>query len=239
MAKRTIALTDEKGRDAQVEMSTPSRSGGYSYVAPDGTPVASERFIKSTEENSYDALLDEHGDAVQVGEALIEGDPEIDLEQAGRRVGDADRVWVKDDGTILHCARTLLVKYDPDGNEVSREELVDVDATVSEEEPLQWTGRLFPIDEVVRRFALVRKFRLNHVNGLTFDFLYEMAKELHESGKMLFVGSGKKGSGPLIFRTNGSPYRGFLQGKVEGDAYLLVLHLSNLELKSVTDDEEE
>jgi hypothetical protein len=30
-----------------------------------------------------------------------------------------------------------------------------------------------------------------------------------------------------------------LQGKVEGDAYLLVLHLSNLELKSVTDDEEE
>jgi len=48
---------------------------------------------------------------------------------------------------------------------------------------------------------------------------------------VLFVGSGEKGANPLIFQRNGSPYRGFLEGRIVGDGFLLVLHLSNLELK--------
>jgi hypothetical protein len=51
---------------------------------------------------------------------------------------------------------------------------------------------------------------------------------------MALVGSGAKGTSPLILQTNGTPYRGFLEGRVKDDAYLLVLHLSNLELKQVT-----
>jgi len=30
---------------------------------------------------------------------------------------------------------------------------------------------------------------------------------------------------------NGSPYRGFLEGRVDGERYILLLHLSNMELK--------
>ncbi len=239
MAKRSISLADERGRDAQVEMEPPRRAASHGYIGPGGVAVASERFIKSTEKQTFEALLERFGDAEQLGEALASGDPEIDFEQAGRRVGQADRVWIGGDGSILHSARTLLVQTDPDGNELSRDELVDVEATVGEDDPLPWTGKLFPIEVVVRRFALVRKLRLRHVNGLTFDFLHNIAKTLDESGKMLLVGSGKKGAAPLIFQTNGSPYRGFLEGRVDGDSYLLLLHLSNLEIKSVTDNEEE
>ena len=48
----------------------------------------------------------------------------------------------------------------------------------------------------------------------------------------VFVGTGSKGAGPLIFQRNGTPYRGFLEGRVDGDGgFLLVLHLSNMELK--------
>jgi hypothetical protein len=37
----------------------------------------------------------------------------------------------------------------------------------------------------------------------------------------------------LIFQTNGNPYRGFLDGRVNKKQYQLILRLSNMELKKV------
>jgi hypothetical protein len=55
------------------------------------------------------------------------------------------------------------------------------------------------------------------------------------------LGAGPKSRDPLILRRGGSPYRGFLEGRVQGELYSLILHLSNLELKApaetVTSDE--
>ena len=45
-------------------------------------------------------------------------------------------------------------------------------------------------------------------------------------------GSGAKGQVPLVFVLNGTPFRGFLEGRVDADGYLLVLQCSNLELKA-------
>ena len=140
---------------------------------------------------------------------------------------------------MLYVARVLKVVYSAEGEEISRDDFVDVEATVGEElPPIPWTGRLMPIEDAVRRFAFVRKLQLRHVNGLTFDFLYEIAKTLEESGKLMFVGAGSKGAQPLIFQTNGTPFRGFLEGRVKDESYKLVLHLSNLEIKRVSKDEE-
>lgn len=231
---RLISLTDAKKRDAQVGIQTAKKSASFGWVGPEGRSVANQRFIKATEKTSFEALEAEHGgDLEAVGSALIEGDPEIDLELVGRELGEVDRVWVREDGSVLYSARFLQVVYGPDGEEKSRQDFVDVEATVTEEQPLVWSGRMFPIDQVVRRFALVRTVQLRHINGLTFDFLYEIAKSLADEGKMLFVGAGGKGAQPLIFQSNGSPYRGFLEGRIDGDGYRLVLHLSNLELKRV------
>lgn len=238
MPRRVISLMDARNRDAHVEIEPPRRAARHTFVNPAGDPVRSERFIKLTENRSYEALLREHGDDEGLARALVDGDPEIDFEKAGRRVGAADRVHVRPDGSVLYCARTLLVQYDPTGQETDRRDFVDVEATVGDETPLPWSGRMFPIDQVVRRFAIGRKLRLRHVNGLTFDFLYEIAKLLHDEGQMLLVGSGKKGTQPLIFQTNGSPYRGFLEGRVEQDSYLLLLHLSNMELKALPETKE-
>jgi hypothetical protein len=79
--------------------------------------------------------------------------------------------------------------------------------------------------------------RLPTRNCTPFDFLRSIARTLQEEDKMLFVGSGSRGTEPLIFQRNGSPYRGFLEGRVEGDGFCLVLHLSNLELKRPEEDE--
>ncbi len=234
MASRIIWLTDDKKRDAQVAAEWAGKSERFTYVSPSGKPVQSQRVVKATEGRTYDALLAKHGaDAEALAKALASGDPEIDLEKVGRKLDDADRIWVRHDGTVLYSARILQVTYDPSGAEKSRQDFSDVEATVKEDAALPWSGRLFPLDEVVRKFALVRKLSLRHVNGLTFDFLYELAKTLQETNKLLLLGAGAKASGPLIFNTNGAPYRGFLEGRVKDGGYRLVLHLSNLELKSV------
>lgn len=230
-----IALTDSKKRDATVAVEWPARREPFAYVAPDGKRVKAQRFIKTTEGHSLDALLAKHGgDGEKLAQALVAGDPEIDLERVGKRLDDADRVWVRQDGTLLYAARILQVVYDSSGQEKSRQDFSDVEATIKEDVALPWTGRLIPIEEAVRKFAIVRKLQLRHVNGLTFDFLYEIAKTLHEANKLLIVGAGQKGNLPLIFQTNGAPYRGFLEGRIDGDGYLLLLHLSNLEIKPVT-----
>ncbi len=86
--------------------------------------------------------------------------------------------------------------------------------------------------EACRKFVFSGKVQLHHINGLTFDFLFGMAKELEEKNKLMFLGAGPKSNQPLILRRGGSPYRGFLEGRTQGDKYCLVLHFSNLELKA-------
>ena len=47
----------------------------------------------------------------------------------------------------------------------------------------------------------------------------------------MLLGAGPKSNQPLILRRGGTPYRGFLEGRIQDDKYYLVLHFSNLELR--------
>ena len=88
-----------------------------------------------------------------------------------------------------------------------------------------------PKRDVVRKFTFRRSMQLQHVDGVTFDFLYAMAKELADEDVMVLLGAGASGKEPLIMQLNGAPYRGFLEGRVKDDEFILLLHLSNMELK--------
>lgn len=232
---RLISITDNQKRDAQVSFETVSKKNAQiRQVAADDSPVNSERLIKCTETTSIDALLAKHNDLEALGDALVSSDPEIDLKHVGRPLKRASKVYLKEDGSVLYAARVMQVTFGPDGVEKAREDFSDTPATIGEDEPaLPWTGKMMPADTVVKKFVFGRSFQIKHINGLTFDFLYDIAKTLHDSGKLLYVGSGAKGQGPLIFNLNGKPYRGFLEGRIQNDSYLLVLHCSNLELKAV------
>jgi hypothetical protein len=86
--------------------------------------------------------------------------------------------------------------------------------------------------EVFNRFVFASKVQIVHVNGLTYDFLHGIAKELEAQESLMLLGGGPKGAQPLVFHRGGTPYRGFLEGRTQGDQYCLLLHLSNLELKA-------
>jgi len=48
-------------------------------------------------------------------------------------------------------------------------------------------------------------YQIQHVNGLTYDFLFDMAKKLAEADSMMLVGGGQKGIDPLVMANGGPP----------------------------------
>ena len=227
---RWIRLRDGRGRDARVRMAPAQRAARSRVETTDGRRVEAARFIKTPLPRMYDALRARCPDDAELAELLVEEDPEIDLEAAGRRAGPTDRVLLDPDGQVLYATGEVEVLCDRHGVEVERRLPSDTPANADGDLPLVWTGRMIPRAEAACRFAFSRDYQLRHVDGLTYDFLFAMAAELDRADGLMLVGAGTRGADPIILERNGLPYRGFLEGRLDGDRYLLILHLSHLEL---------
>jgi hypothetical protein len=227
---RKIHLTNAGGRDATVSMEGLRTPTGTRPGLPDRA-VTFTRYLACTETGLHDRLAAAHG--ADYADALIAGDPEVDIEQVGRRIEGTDRIYLSSTGDVLYAApRVVEVIIGPDGQEKQRRAPEDIEAnTNAEDKPIRWTGRKMPRRDVVRRVVFRRTVQIRHVDGVTYDYLYEMARSLAEDDALMMLGAGDRGREPLVFQTNGSPYRGFLEGRVDGERYKLLLHLSNMELK--------
>lgn len=226
---RPIHLTNAAGRDATVHYGNLPTPAAPPLGVP-GKRVRFQRYLAATEAGLHESLVATLGDDYY--QALVDGDPEVDLERVGRRIGNTQLVYLTAGGEVLYAAPEVLeVVYAPDGSERERRAPADVTPNTNVEEPVRYTGRLFTRADVVRRFVFRRTIQLIHGDGLTFDYLFDMARELDAKDSVVLLGTGPKGMAPLVFQTNGSPYRAFLEGRVKGDAYQLLLHLSNMELK--------
>ena len=229
MTLQRMHLANASNRDATVLAVSISTPPGPTS-GKEGQPVTFRRYVTAGE-----GLLDADLQARFEGaydKQLVDGDPEVDLEAVGRLIDVTQSVLVGSSGEPMYCAPEVVeVTYSAAGEETERRAPVDVVATINDSIPVRWTGRLMPKADMARKFAVKRSLQLRHVDGVTFDFLHGMASELAEKESVVLLGSGEDGKGPLVFQLNGSPYRGFLEGRVDGDRYQLLLHLSNMELK--------
>lgn len=196
-----------------------------------------EQFTPAGKVKRVQALNGQTLPAAATAAQLIEGDPELDMELAGRLMREATAVYLDPadaQPTIATEFKDVEVVYTPDGQEKERRPRVFRTANVDAAAPLKIVRRI-PIQECLTRFVFRGMQQLVHTDGLTFDFLYDLAKSLQQSQTMALVGAGPKGAGPLVLRDGGSPYRGFLYGEVEGAGdnarYRLLLLLSDQELK--------
>ena len=222
---RKVHLTNAAGRDATVDFTGLKPEPGHRLGLPD-RPVQFRRYLAAAEDGLLDALQR------RLADSLVAGDPEVDLEQVGRAIEETTLVFLSADGEVLHAPPDIVeVLIGPHGEEKARREPEDQLANVNEELPVRWTERRFPRAELPRRFVISRTVQVRHVDGLTYDYLHGMAAELDAADEVVLVGTGSKGLKPLLFQTNGMPYRGFLEGRVDGERYQLLLHLSNMELK--------
>lgn len=231
---RTIKITNDRRRDASVNFETRPKERKVAFVLPDGSAPRNVRMLKSTVEQELSALVDQYGSLENVAEGLINDDPEIDLEKSGRLVESTKRLYLTQDNKILYGVDLYEIIKNPDGSEKTRRLYTKSKGNINIEKPIQWSGKFFPKSRAIKMFIFSKKYQLRHVNGLTYDFLYEMAKELDQKNALMLIGTGRKGTQPLIFHAGGIPYRGFLEGRIEGDTYCLILHLTNLEMKELT-----
>ena len=225
----TLHLANEKGRNAFVALAALKAPAAPRLSLP-GETVTFRRYVTCTESGTHAALVARWGDAY--ANHLVEGDPEVDLEQVGQFIEQTQTVYLDPEGQVLTVEPGMIeVLTHPDGSERERRAPQETDANTASEMPVRWTGKRIALVDAVRKFSFKRRLQLRHSDGLTYEFLYAMAKALGESGTVMLLGTGEKGTGPLVFQANGRPYRGFLEGQVRGTSYRLTLLLSDMELK--------
>ena len=226
---RKIRIANEQGRDATVAYETLRAEPLPELGLPDES-VHFRRYLAAAPSGHHDRLVADHG--ADYAQALVDGDPEVDLDVVGRALGPTDDVYLDHAGEVLYAPPEIVeIVLAPDGSEKARRAPEDVPANVNELLPVRWSKMTLKRAALARRFAFRRTLQLHHVDGLTYDFLYGMAKALHDADEAVYVGGGESGKEALVFQDNGSPYRGFLEGRVDGAKYQLLLHLSSLELK--------
>jgi hypothetical protein len=115
---RWIRISNGRNRDARVRMEPPRRRRDTAFQTPDGGVVRAGRLIKSHAQTEYEGLRGRTPEHREWAQLLINGDPEIDMEAAGRKTGPTDRVYLDPEGKLLYAASQLEVLYDSDGMEI-------------------------------------------------------------------------------------------------------------------------
>lgn len=234
-----INISNQKNRDAVVAFEAVVPKREVAFVDPKGKPVHTQKLLKTDIEHDLPAIQKKKKDLNAVAKALIKEDPEIDMEQFGMFLVDTSRVYVSTKG-IIHLVEEFEVIKKANGDIRERRPRQKQPQNINTDIPLRWSGKFIKKEEAIHRFVFTHKRQLIHVNGLTYDFLYEMAKELHERDSLMLLRGGEKGDQPIVLTRGARPYNAFLEGHVKGDSYCLILQLSNMELKrpAAIDEEE-
>ncbi len=230
---RKIKIANGQKRDAEISFGGVMRKPSIQYTMTDGRSPINVKILKNDISRQYESLLGRYGSDEALSTALIEEDPEIDLKKTGYFINSVQKILIDPSSKPVFKVNIKEEVYNTDGSLKEEKDFVPKTQNILSDFPITWTGKQIPIEEAYNKFIFAKKYQLTHSNGLTFDFLYAMAKELHEKNVLMLLGGGPKGNDPLIFQENGKPYRAFLEGRVKDESYLLVMHISNLELKPV------
>ena len=231
---RKINIADNKGRNAEVVFKSFTKKPLIKLVTQDGEESQSVRVLKSVADNSYDCLLKEKGSDEGIVDSLINNNPEFDPLWTGYFVSETSKVFINSDLKPVYKIQKTEAIYLPDGTLKEERSPKETIANILAEYPVKPAGKLLPKKDIYNKFVFSKKYQLSHNNGLTFDFLFEMAKELHENDSMIMLAGGAKGNEPLVFQDGGKTYRAFLEGRIKDKSYVLLVHLSNLELKGIS-----
>ena len=79
--------------------------------------------------------------------------------------------------------------------------------------------------KALKIWSFDRSYQIVHTNGLTYDFLFKIAKLLNDLNKVIFVAPiiDRKPQ-KLVIRTGNLPFYGWLEGRIKDNKYALILH---------------
>lgn len=240
---RYIKLANDKKRDAEITFRSLNPKPAVIMVLESGDAVITKRAVKGTSETSLKKLLGRYDEkpkegvdfeiqlAARLSEDLINSDPEIDLELTGKFIDDVSRVYINEDEKPVFRVKKVQKIFSPKAELKEEREPKYNESNIVGDNVVSWTGKMLPKSKIYNKLVFEKKYQLKHVNGLTYDFLFEMAKELADKDALMMLGGGASGKEPLVMNDGGNPYRAFLEGRIKGEKYCLVLHLTDQELK--------
>tara|TARA_X000000950_G_scaffold92235_1_gene116112 strand:+ start:1396 stop:2139 length:744 start_codon:yes stop_codon:yes gene_type:complete len=240
---RYIKLANQKKRDAEVTFKSLNPKGKIKMVMETGEKVINKRVVKGTSKHTSETLLSNYDEKPQEGvdfqmqlagrlsNELINSDPEIDINLYGKYIQNVSRVYINEDQKPVFRVKKVEKIFSPKAELKQEREPKYNESNIADQSIVNWTGKMMPKSKVYNKLVFNKKYQLKHVNGLTYDFLFEMAKELSDKDSLMMLGAGKSGKEPLVMNDGGKPYRAFLEGRVKGEKYCLVLHLTDQELK--------
>jgi hypothetical protein len=240
---RYINLANAKKRDAEITFKSLNPKPAVIMGFANGAQVLNKRVIKSTSSISTQSLLSKYNDkptkgvdfqmqlAGRLAEDLILADPEIDLELTGKFIDDVSRVYINEEQKPVFRINKVEKIFSPSAKLKKERAPKYNECNITGEDIVKWSGKLMPKTQVYNKFVFAKKYQLRHVNGLTYDFLFDMAKELSDKDSLMMLAGGASGKEPLVMNDGGKPYRAFLEGRIKGEKYCLILHLTDLELK--------
>ncbi|HSI82368.1 MAG: hypothetical protein ACAI35_25280 [Candidatus Methylacidiphilales bacterium] len=194
-------------------------------------PVLTARAMAGINRRADPALL--------TGPALIAGDPELDIAGAGQVIDSTSLTAAYFDRAAeapqpVPDFTEIDIVLNPDGSEKERRPRPGRRPNIDELHPVKIVRRL-PMAQALTQFIFRFTRQIVHVDGLTRDFLFSLAEDLHKSRELALLAAGPKTRDPLILQERGTPCRGFLYGEIGTGAdagnYKLLLLLSDMELK--------
>ena len=227
---RYFYISDEKDIDATV-VSVTLKSIPSPELVFEGKTITSVRVLESTDDKSYSNLKKKYGK--NLADEIIKNDADIDFMMTGLLISETAKTYLTNSGSIMNYAPKIKeVIFDSNGEEKEEREPKNIEPNIKDDTPpVRFTGKLFNKKSAITKFIFKKTIQLQHTNGLTYDYLYNMAKDLHDKDQLMYMGAGTTGTDPLIFQLNGIPMRGFLEGRIDKSRYQLLLHLSNMEIK--------
>lgn len=241
---RYIHISNDKNRDAEITFKSLNPKPAIKMALESGEKVINRKVVKAAPDTSAKKLLSQYksktdSDTTEImlkfAEDLVKSDPEIDLELTGKFLEEVSRVYINEEEKPVFSVKKIEKIYSPDGELTEEREPKYNESNINDHNTVKWTGKMMPKDKIFNKIVFNKKYQLKHINGLTFDFLFDIARKLNESNSLMMLGAGKSGKEPLVMNDGGKPYRAFLEGRVKEDKYCLILHLTDQELKPLAE----
>ncbi|MBM5788161.1 MAG: hypothetical protein FJ375_05530, partial [Pelagibacterales bacterium] len=201
-ALKEIYIANEKNRDANVKFVSLIKEADPLYNFKN-KPIKSRKILINSNETSDESLKNKYKD--KIADKILKEDIDVDIEYAGKFIGDLDRIFLNAKSEILYSSPKIKdVFYNTKGEEIKKEDPKELIANIKNDSPpIKWTGKFFKREDVLKKFVITKSIQLKHVDGLTYEFLYDMAKTLDDKKSLVLLGAGN-GKDPLIFQTNGT-----------------------------------
>lgn len=121
---RKINISNDSKRDAEVAFGTTFHRPSSVFKTAEGKKSFNERRVRATMKTTDEALLAQYGEGL--ADALITGDPEVDMEQFGLKVEGLKKVYVTPQQKVAYgVTLSHRLQQRPQGHDQARYALLE------------------------------------------------------------------------------------------------------------------